>query len=107
MVEHTMKQIINLCPILRNLSIFGYRSYCHISNLCHKRHQTLADQDSYPARQRKTKHQDIAITTWQEHFQNILDKGSEQVSNEENGKSETNSPNNPDLETSETHIPQS
>ena len=58
------------------------------------------------ARQRKTKHPDIAITTWQEHFQNILDKGSEQVSNEENGKSETNSPNNPDLETSETHIPE-
>ena len=58
------------------------------------------------ARQRKPKHPDIAVTTWQEHFQNILDKGSEQVSNEENGKSETNSPNNPDLETSETHIPE-
>ena len=28
------------------------------------------------------------------------------MSNEENGKSETNSPNNPDLETSETHIPE-
>ena len=58
------------------------------------------------ARQRKTKHPDIAITTWQEHFQNLLDKVSEQASNEENGKSETNSPNNPDLETSETHIPE-
>ena len=28
------------------------------------------------------------------------------MSNEENGKSETNPPNNPDLETSETHIPE-
>ena len=28
------------------------------------------------------------------------------MSNEENGKSETNSPNNHDLETSETHIPE-
>ena len=28
------------------------------------------------------------------------------MSNEENGKSETNSPNNPDIETSETHIPE-
>ena len=47
-----------------------------------------------------------SYTTWQDHFQNVLDKGNERVPNEENGKSETNSPNNPDLETSETHIPE-
>ena len=59
------------------------------------------------ARQRKTKQSNIVISTWQNHFQNVLGNGKSQVSSKESGNEEQSEiQSDTNTEANVTHIPE-
>ena len=59
------------------------------------------------ARQRKTKQPNIDISTWQNHFQNVLGNGKSHVSSKESGKDEqSETQSDTSTEANVTHIPE-
>ena len=84
-----------------------YKTSVHQALFDNKRNSSKVWDTVRRARQKKTKQPNIDISTWQNHFQNVLGNGKSHVSSKESGnekKSETQPDTN--TESNVTHIPE-
>ena len=84
-----------------------YKTSVHQALFDNKRNSSKFWDTVRRARQRKTKQPNIEISTWQNHFQNVLGNGKSHVSSKESGNEEqfeTQSDTNAEADI--THVPE-